>query len=135
MRRASLALLLALAACRHIPPDKEARAVAPPEPPHVVPEASQILGAWRSTALRGTLAELGHTAIYVFAADGRYTGALVSEEEATPIGGTYTYAAGKLSLDDGAIVFTATLLGEKLALEAPDTYVELRRFDADMTDG
>jgi len=126
MRRASILLLFALAACRHVPPDKEARAVAPPEPLHIVPEAPDLYGSWRSTALRGTLADLGHTAIYVFGEDGRYTGALVSDKEATPIGGAYTYASSKLSLDDGAIVFDATLLGDgRLVLDAGDTCVEL----------
>jgi len=126
MRRASLLLVLALVACRHVPPDKEARAVAPPDPPHVELDASRLLGAWTSVALRGTLADLGHTAIYVFDANGRYTGAIVSDEECTPIGGTYAYEAPRLSLDDGAIVFEARLLGDgRLVLEAPDTYVEL----------
>lgn len=125
MRRASL-LVLALAACRHVPPDKEARAVVRPEPARAVPEASQLVGSWRSTVLRGTLAELGHAAVYVFGGDGTYTGALVSEKECTPIGGTYEYQAPKLSLDGGALVFEVTLLGDgALVLAASDTYVEL----------
>jgi hypothetical protein len=143
MRRTSLLLLLlALAACRHAPPDKEARAVAPPDPVRCVPEGPELYGAWRSTVLRGTLADLGHTAIYVFEKDGKYTGAMVSDEECTPLSGTYTYAASKLSLDGGAIVFKATLLGDgRLLLEAPDTYVELvpmgdrPRFSADLGPG
>ncbi|HEX5136457.1 MAG TPA: hypothetical protein VFY93_05775 [Planctomycetota bacterium] len=136
MRRASLLLPLALAACRHVPPDKEARAVAPPEPPRVALDAQGLLGAWTSVALRGTLADLGHTAVYVFDAGGRYTGALVSDAECTPIGGAYAFEAPNLSLDGGAIVFQARLLGDgRLVLEAPDTYVELVRFDRDMTHG
>jgi len=136
MRRASLLLPLALAACRHVPPDKEARAVAPPDPPHVELDESRLLGAWTSVAMRGTLADLGHTAIYVFDENGRYTGAIVSDAECTPIGGTYAFDAPRLSLDDRAIVFEAKLLRDgRLVLEAPDTYLELVRFDQDMTHG
>jgi len=143
MRHASLLLLVALAACRHVPPDKEARAVVKPPAVTRTPEAAELLGAWRSTALRGTLAEFGHAAVYVFADGGTYTGALVSEKEATPIGGAWTYEGGELSLDGGALVLKASLLDDgRLVLEAADTYVELvpmgrppATFDPVMTHG
>jgi len=125
MRAASLLLLAAVAACRHVPPDKEARAVVKPPDVTRTPAAAELLGAWRSVALRGVLADLGHTAVYVFAEDGRYTGALVSEHEATPVGGTYEYAGGQLSLDDGAIVFTAAFVNDRLTLSSADAFVEL----------
>jgi hypothetical protein len=126
MRRSSV-LLLALAACRHVPPDKEARAVVPPPPAARTPERAELLGAWRSVVLRGALAELGHTAVYVFAEGGAYTGALVSERECTPIGGAWGYENGQLTLDDGALVFSAGLVDDRLTLSAGDTYVELVR--------
>jgi hypothetical protein len=76
--------------------------------------------------LRGALAELGHTAVYVFGEDGTYTGALVSDREATPIGGAYEYRPPRLSLDGGALVLDAALLGDgRLVLEAGDAYLEL----------
>lgn len=127
MRRASLLLCVALAACRHVPPDKEARAVVKPPAVTRTPAAAELLGAWQSTALRGALAEFGHTAVYVFAEGGTYTGTLVSDKEATPIGGAWTYEDGKLSLDDGALVFTAAFVDDRLTLASPDGYAELRR--------
>jgi hypothetical protein len=125
MRPASLLLLVA--ACSHVPPDKEARAIVTPPPVARTPAAAEILGAWRSTTLRGALADLGHTAVYVFAEGGTYTGALISDVEATPIGGAYAYDEGRLSLDDGAIAFAASMVEDRLLLTAEDGYVELTR--------
>jgi hypothetical protein len=129
-RRAALLLAVALAAfpaCRHVPPDPALRAAFPaPEPPRI-PEPGEIRGVWVARAVRGGLSQFGHAALYVFGAGDRYGGALASDEEATPIEGTYGYDAGVLTLDGGALVFEVRMSGDRLQLSSAETYLELER--------
>lgn len=120
-----LLLLAGLAACRHVPPDKAARAVEQARPVRTTPGAADLRGSWCSVELRGTLSELGHSVVYVFGADGAYSGAVVSEAQALPIEGRYTYRAGVLDLDDGAVEFRASSVGGQLELVSTDSYARL----------
>lgn len=122
----SIALLFLAAACRHAPPDREARAVAPsPQRAHM-PAVDELAGLWHSCALRGSFAELGTFAVYVFGPNGRYTGAVAGERESTPLEGTWSYADGVLTID-GSIELRARLVGGRLQLTGSDTYLELMR--------
>jgi hypothetical protein len=114
-----------LAGCRHLPPDKAARAVAPAPAPGRVPAAEEIRGAWFASAIRGALGELGQAAVYVFGPDGRYSGALVGPSECVPVAGVYAYDAGRLVLDGGELEFEATLKDGRLELHSPASYLEL----------
>lgn len=125
-RASLLAGLALLAACRHIPPDKQARAVRQPEPVRRTPTAEELKGLWISRTLRGALADLGSFAVYVFGEEGRYTGTLANEKETTPLEGRYRYADGVLTLD-GDLVLAATLVGEHLELVSKVAYLELVR--------
>lgn len=121
-----LTFLALAAACRHLPPDKGARAVVPAaQPVRRIPAAGEISGPWVSRALRGAVADLGHTALYVFGPEGRYTGALVTPTESVPIEGRYSLEAGKLSLDGGDVTFDAALADGILELTSPESYLEL----------
>lgn len=122
-----LGALLLLAACRHVPPDKEARAVVRAEPVRRTPSGDELRGLWVSRRIRGTLADLGTLAVYVFGPEGRYSGVVASSTESTPLEGTYSYADGILSFDDGAFEMRATLAGEHLELTSEAAYVELAR--------
>jgi hypothetical protein len=122
----SIALLFLAAACRHTPPDREARAVAPPPETARTPSADDLVGLWHSRALRGAFAELGTYAIYVFGPNGRYSGAIAGERESTPLEGTWTYADGVLTLDD-SIELHARLVGDRLQLSGADAFLELVR--------
>ena len=125
--RASLLLGLALlAACRHIPPDSQARAVQHPAPKRRAPSAQELHGLWVSRTVRGALADLGSHAVYVFGKNGRYTGTLANDTEATPLQGSYAYADGVLTID-GALEMKATLVGERLELVSQVAYLELAR--------
>jgi len=126
-RTSAAALLCLLAACHHAPPDLEARAAPAPVEVRRVPTADEIAGAWRSVAVRGDLAELGHTALYVFGPDGRYTGALAGDSECVGIEGRWTYADGRLDLDDGQLVFDVEMVDGKLRLTSPVAFLELVR--------
>lgn len=136
MRRADPAALLgalllaALPACRHVPPDPALRTAVPAPEPARVPAAEEIRGAWVARAVRGALGEFGHAALYVFGGEGRYGGALASDQAATLVEGTYRYDAGVLTLDDGTLVFEARLSGDRLQLSSPDSYLELERLAA-----
>jgi hypothetical protein len=136
VRTASLfAFVAVLAACRHLPPDKEARAVGPPRVERRLPAVAELQGAWVSTELRGALRDLGHTAVYVFGPDGKYSGAILGDEESIPIAGTYAYADGRLSFDDDALVFQVARVGGVLEWSSPDAFVRLdvlgpRRLDS-----
>ena len=128
MRRASpFICLLALAACRHLPPDREARAMPRPMAKARVPTAAELRGPWASRAVRGALADIGTFAVYVFGPEGRYTGALANQTESTPLEGTYVYADGTLTFDDGAIEMKATLVGSHLELTSEVAFLELVR--------
>lgn len=120
-----LALLTALAACRHLPPDKDARAVAPPPAVRRVPSAAELRGAWVSRDLRGALRDLGHTAVYVLGPDGKYSGAILGDEESIPVAGAYAYEDGRLSFDDGALVFEVAEVDGVLEWSSPDAFVRL----------
>jgi hypothetical protein len=122
----SIALLFLAAACRHTPPDKEARAVAPPEQVPHTPTADELAGLWHSRALRGAFAELGTFAVYVFGPNGRYSGAIAGERESTPLEGTWSFAEGVLTIDD-SIELRARVIGDRLQLSGEDAYLELVR--------
>ena len=126
MRASLLAGLVLLAACRHVPPDKAARAVERPEPQRRAPSAKELEGLWVSQTVRGALADLGTFAVYVFGDHGRYTGALANRTESMPLEGSYTYAGGVLTLD-GDLEMKATLAGDHLELVSPAAYMELVR--------
>jgi hypothetical protein len=130
VRTASLLVaLLVLGACHHAPPDLEARAA--PRPPAMArtPTAAELLGPWTSGTVRGALADIGTFALYVFGPDGRYTGALANETASTPLEGTYAYADGTLTFDDGALEMKATLVGDHLELVSDDAFLEMVRPD------
>lgn len=130
MRRASLLVaLLALGACRHVPPDLEARAAPRPPATARVPSAAELRGPWTSGTVRGALADIGTFALYVFGPDGRYTGALANETTSTPLEGTYAYADGTLTFDDGAVEMRAKLVGDRLELTSDDAFLVMQRPD------
>ena len=132
--RSSWALLVLLAACRHVPPDEAARA-APPVAPVVrrVPRADELRGSWISVEVRGEIEGLGHTFLYCFGEEGRYTGAVTSESECVPLEGAYALRSGpdKATLTlDGGLDFEAAIIEERLELHSPGSYLVLRRLDS-----
>lgn len=137
MRKLAASLLLLLAACRHVPPDKEARAVEPPPAPEPPPAAAvaarppssrdEICGLWISEALRGRLAALGDAVAYAFSRDGSYTALFARGRDCEAAFGKWSYAAGKLTLDGGALLFDASLAGDRLTLSSPPDALLLRR--------
>jgi hypothetical protein len=119
----------ALAACAHVPPDAEARAVAPPPVVRTVPPADALTGAWKSVSVRGALADLGQHLLYAFDGAGRFTGALVDGATIIPVGGKYAYdeTSGALTLEDGALLFEVVRAGETLELRSDDSFLVLAR--------
>ena len=135
MRTASSLILLFLAAaCRHTPPDRDARAVAPPPKERHTPTSEELAGLWQSRAIRGAFADLGSFAVYVFGPTGRYTGAIAGNAESTPLEGEWTYADGVLTLD-GRLELQALIVGDRLQLTGPDAFLELVRPAASRTTG
>ena len=134
MRKASFLLTLA-AACTHIPPDVEARAAPPPvvaPAQRRAPLAGELVGAWMSVELRGALEAVGDHLVYVFAEDGRYTGAAISTAECAPLEGSYaleTDAEGAALRLDGDLLFRAAFVDDRLELVSDGSYVLLRRMD------
>jgi hypothetical protein len=130
--RALLLLAWAGAACRHAPPDVEARAAPPVVAPaeRRAPDAGDLLGAWMTDEVRGALADVGEAILYVFAEEGRYTGAAVGRTECTPLEGRYVLeidGEDAALLMDGELKFKATLLDGRLALTSEGSYMVLRR--------
>jgi len=130
MRSLAVSLLLAAAACRHLPPDVAARAVAPPpgaaagdaaggavERP--IPERREIAGLWIALSLDGVFARLGSVAVYAFEEDGHYTSLFGRAGAAVSGYGTFRLERGRLLLDEGAVAFDARLTGDRLELRAP----------------
>ena len=126
-----ISLLLALAACTHVPPDIEARAGPPVIAPaqRRAPLAGELVGAWISVEVRGVLKAVGDNLVYVFTADGRYTGAAISSEECAPLAGAYVLENGAVLRIDGDLLFAAAFLGERLELVSDGSYLLLRRLD------
>ena len=134
---ASAALLIVLASCQHAPPDTAARAA--PDVAAVVrrvPRAEELRGSWISVEVRGDVEALGHTFLYCFAENGRYTGAVTSEVECVPLEGAYSLRihddSAVLTLDDG-LEFQVALLDERMELQSPGGYLVLRRLAAPAT--
>jgi len=124
-------LLLALAACTHVPPDIEARATPPVIAPaqRRAPLAGELVGAWMSVEVRGALKAVGDDLVYVFTADGRYTGAAISSAECAPLAGSYALDSDGLLRIDGVLVFRAAFVGDRLELVSDGSYLLLRRLD------
>jgi len=123
-----LALLLppGFSACRHVPPDLDARAAAAPPLERRAPMESDLHGLWLSRSVRGAFADYGHVAIYVFRPGGTYTGALAGTQDCVPLEGRWRLAHGVLTLDD-ELEFDATLVGGRLELAGENAFVELAR--------
>ena len=101
--------------------------MARPPAPTRVPTAAELRGRWTSHVVRAALAEIGTFAVYVFGPDGRYTGALANQTESTPLEGTYVYADGILTFDDGALEMSARLVGDRLELMSEVAFLEMVR--------
>jgi hypothetical protein len=129
----ALLALLATAACRHVPPDMDARVAAPPPPERRAPMEAEIQGVWVSRSVRGAFADWGSLAVYVFRPGGTYAGALAGVQDCVPLEGRWTLADGVLTLDD-ELTLDAALVGDRLELSGENAYVELVRPDARAAD-
>ena len=127
-------LLFAGVACRHVPPDLEARAAPAAKAPEErrAPLPGELAGAWMSVEIRGALEAAGGALVYVFTTDGRYTGAAIGTVECTPLAGSYVLdstAQGSTLQMDGDLLFRAAIVDGRLELVSDNSYVLLNRIN------
>jgi hypothetical protein len=91
--------------------------------------AAELEGLWESTAIEGEAAASLACVLYLFSADGAYTGAaLVLDERPTfqTLSGAWSLDEGSLDLGDGNVT-RARIAGDRLELSSEGGAVWLRR--------